>query len=272
MEINNTGTVEITGEEKILTEQSFLDKEPKVEYGLTNDSINSSTEKISSDISGDTSNNSPNDSSIDSPSDSRNFNIKYESDQQRTVRINDKLECNSDEFEEIPLKNSSQNGETEEENRYVKDDRCRTEIFSMYLIVVIVIFMLIFLIVIRGFVIPVVNKDWFFPIFLLSIFYILTTILIVGYENHIKTAHTGLRMFLIFYLIAQSILLILIISQFFTHGNVKSTSVMSAVLTIMILIWFLISYNSKIRYTLLVYALIMALFTYLMMTTIKRVD
>lgn len=169
----------------------------------------------------------------------------------------DKLECDKEE---------------PEINRYVKDERCKHEIFTMYVIIVIIIFMLIFLIVIRGFIIPVIDKNWFFPAFLLSIFYILTTILVVGYENHIKTEHSGLRTFLIFYLIAQSILLVLIISQFFTHGNVKSTSVMSGVLTLMILIWFLLSYNSRVRFTLLIYALIMALFTYLMATTIKRFD
>lgn len=175
-------------------------------------------------------------------------------------------------------KDKSDSGKTESDKQSDdKDNRKKIEInkqeiFAIYVIVVVIITMLIFLINIRGFIIPAVGKDWFLPVFLISISFILITILVVGYQNHIKIEDDSLRLFLVFFFIVQSVILLIIISQFFTHGNTRAPALLSGLLSIMILIWFLLSYKSKVRYLLLIYSFLMLAFAFLLLRTKKIVE
>jgi len=161
--------------------------------------------------------------------------------------------------------------EKEIENKPKKEIN-KPETFVIYIILIVIITMLIFLINIRGFIIPAVGKDWFLPVFLISISFILITILVVGYQNHIKIENESLRLFLVFFFIAQSIILLIIISQFFTHGNTRAPALLSGLLSIMILIWFLLSHKSKVRYLLLIYSFLMIAFAFLLLRTRKIVE
>ena len=144
------------------------------------------------------------------------------------------------------------------------------EIFTMFFIIVIVIGLLIFLTIIRGFIIRVVGKDWFLPVSIISLFFILTTILVVGYENHIKITNYSLKLFLVFLFVIQAILLLLTVSQFFTHGNTISPAILSSILTILVLIWFMLSYKSNVRFLLLIYAALTAAFAILLLQAFQR--
>jgi len=155
----------------------------------------------------------------------------------------------------------------------VEDPKCnKIEIFSVYLIIIILVALLIFLINIRGFIIPAVGKDWFFQTFVISISFILVTILAVAYENHIHTSDLTLRNFLIFIFIVQLIILVITISQFFTHGNIESPAILSATLAILVLIWFILSYNSKVRFLLLIYIVLLVAFAILLLNTERIIE
>jgi len=249
-------------------------------FPFTEHDTHSSVENIEIESNG---NGNGNDVSLD------NQEVKVENKDKSTndnIIVSCKLANNKDINLSIDCNRNKEDNKEKEKNIITNNDlkencnkddikeekQCKSDIFIMYVILAIVITLLIFLIIIRGFIIPVINKDWFFPIFILGISYAIMTILAVGYSNHVNIKNEGLKTFLIFFLIVHSIVLLITLSQFYTHGNVKDTSVLAALLTLSILIWFILSYKNRVSYLLLGYALLMALFTYLMMTTIKLVD
>jgi hypothetical protein len=157
-------------------------------------------------------------------------------------------------------------------NAKKKDNLCPQEIFIVYCILITLLTLLIFLTIIRGFIIPAINKDIFLPIFIICLFTSLAIFIVVCYENHSKTEDYVKRNLLFFTFLIQSVVLAVMLSQFFTHGNTYSTALLAALLCIIILFWYIWSYKSPIRNLLLIYFIFVLVFGIFLLYVRKRFE